>query len=121
MAKLLKSVGGVTPDMAAAVIARARGKCEQCDRGSGMGIPMQISHTIARGMGGTHGERSIFIHGMQNLRYLCELCHMQLFHHQTVRYYPGTAHELSCTTCAIRTRCREQAMLRGILSEDYDA
>lgn len=108
---------GVTKAIANEVIARARGKCEQCDRGSGSGVPLQISHTVARGMGGTHGEQSFFIHSADNLKYLCEICHLQLFHHEIVRYNPGQSNEQSCATCWLRDCCIETAVIRGILPD----
>ena len=108
---------GVSKHVAEAVIERARGKCEQCDRGAGSGVPLQISHTIARGMGGTHGERSHFINSTENLKYLCEICHRMLFHHEVVRYNPGQPNEQSCRTCWLKDTCIEVAYIRGILPE----
>lgn len=108
---------GVSRQVAEAVIKRARGQCEQCDRGPGSEVPLQISHTIARGMGGTHGERSHFINSEDNLKYLCEICHRMLFHHEIVRYNPGQPNEQSCRTCWLKDCCMETAVIRGILTD----
>jgi hypothetical protein len=110
------SIDGVPKEVAEFIIRRANGHCEQCDR-IFSDVPMQISHTVARGMGGTHGKRSQFIHSAENLRYLCELCHLRLFHNQIVRYHSGTTQEISCDTCYMKQRCEQQAIIRGILSE----
>mgnify|MGYP001566569158 CR=1 FL=1 len=108
---------GVSEAVAEVVITRANGQCEMCDRYPDTGVPMQISHTVAKGMGGTHGERAAYINSPENLRYLCELCHLKLFHGQSVRYNPGRENEISCETCWLFTVCHATAVERGILEE----
>ncbi len=104
-------VKGVSREVAEKVIARSNNACAQCDRVLGN---MEISHTIAKGMGGTHGERSVYINSEENLHYLCDLCHRKLFHHENVIHYIGGI-RYSCDTCYLKESCLEQARLRGIL------